>query len=141
MSKNKNFDIKTNLKRLRQVLTEIKQPRKKYNATFLVKQEESLIPVTTRFFAFFSIKSSVVKGTTFDEESFIMDQKMEDLENELDPRLFYRVNRQFITQRNAIVRINYGSNGKLLITVSPEFNGSIVVSKTRSKSFKEWMGK
>lgn len=141
MSKNQNSTVKTSLRQLRRVLIEIKQRQKKYNATFLVKQDESFIPVSARFFAYFSIKSSVVSGTTFDEESFIIDEKIETLEAQLDPRLFYRVNRQFIAQRNAIVRINYGSNGKLVITVSPEFKNPIVVSKAKSKPFKEWMGK
>lgn len=141
MFKNKHSDIKTSLNQLRQVLTEVKQHQKKYNATFLVKQDESLIPVATHIFAYFNIKSSVVKGITFDAESFIIDRKMESLEDELDPMQFYRINRQFIAQRNAIVRINYGSNGKLVITVSPTFSGSIVVSKAKSKHFKEWMDK
>lgn len=141
MYKNKNSGVKKSLNRLRQVLTEIKKQQKKYNATFLVKQDESLIPVATSFFAYFSIKSSVVRGTTFDEESFIIDKKIETLETNLDPRMFYRVNRQFIAQRSAITRINYGSNGKLVITVLPEFKNPIVVSKAKSKLFKEWMGK
>jgi two-component system LytT family response regulator len=65
---------------------------------------------------------------------------MEDLEAELDPALFYRINRQFIVQRQAIKRINYSFNGKLTINVSPKFDDSIVISKSKAKHFKEWMG-
>lgn len=141
MFKNNRAGIKTNLKQLRQSLLEIKQHYKKYTAIFLVKQDESLIPVETKFFAFFNIKSSVVKGTTFNKKSFIIDRKMEDLEAELNPMLFYRINRQFIVQRNAIGSIKYASNGKLIVIVFPKFSEQIVVSKAKSKHFKEWMGK
>lgn len=141
MSKNKSYDVKTSLKRLRQVLKEVKHQHEKYNATFLVKQDESLIPVKIKVFAYFNIKSSIVKGTTFAEESFVLDKKMEDLEVELNPKLFYRINRQFIVQRTAITRINYAANGKLIVIAFPKFSEPIIVSKAKSKDFKEWMDK
>jgi len=64
---------------------------------------------------------------------------MEDLISEIDPSLFYRVNRQFIVQRTAIKKINYSFNGKLTLTVSPKFIESIIISKAKSTHFKEWM--
>lgn len=141
MSKNSNVGLKTSLKQLHQALTEVMQEYKKYKATFLVKQDESLIPIDSIFFAHFNIKSNVVKGTTFDKKSFIIDEKMETIEAELDPNLFYRANRQFIVQRKAIVRINYAFNGKLTITTIPKLSKSIIISKAKSKHFKEWMSK
>lgn len=139
MSKNSNVGIKTSLKQLHQALAEVMQEYKKYKTTFLVKQDESLIPIETIFFAHFNIKSNVVKGITFDKKSFIIDEKMEAIEAELDPALFYRANRQFIVQRKAIVRINYAFNGKLTITTTPKLSEPIVISKAKSTHFKEWM--
>jgi len=127
------------IKKIQKVLIEIKQQNKTYKTTFLVHQRGSLIPLKTEKIAFFNIDSGIVKGTTHSSESFIMDQKMEDLISEIDPSLFYRVNRQFIVQRTAIKKINYYFNGKLTLTVSPKFIESIIISKAKSTHFKEWM--
>jgi two-component system LytT family response regulator len=68
-----------------------------------------------------------------------MDQKLEDLEAQLDPSLFYRANRQFIVRRDAIHHIKYYFNGKLILTVDPPARERIVVSKAKAGDFKEWM--
>ena len=127
------------IKRVQNILAEIKQQNKTYKTTFLVHQRDSLIPLKTEKIAFFNIDSGIVKGITHNNESFIMDKKMEDLIAEIDPSLFYRVNRQFIVQRTAIKKINYSFNGKLTLTVSPKFNESIIISKAKSTHFKEWV--
>jgi len=127
------------IKKIQKILAEIKQQNKTYKTTFLVHQRESLIPLKTEKIAFFNIDSGIVKGTTHSNESFIMDRKMEDLISEIDPSLFYRVNRQLIVQRTAIKKINYSFNGKLTLTVSPKFIESIIISKAKSTHFKEWM--
>lgn len=139
MSKNKSYDVKTSLKKLRQVLKEVKHQHKKYNATFLVKQDETFIPIKSNDFAYFNSNAGVVIGTTFNEESFTIENNLENLAVQLNPRQFYRLNRQFIVQRNAIAKINYGANGKLVITVLPKINKSLIVSKSKSKFFKNWM--
>ncbi len=140
MSKNDNAKDIINLKLLHQELTEVVQKHKKYKSTFLVQQDESLVPIETKAFAYFYINSNIVRGITFDKEYLIIDKKMEDLEVELDPTQFFRANRQFIIQRTAIKKINNAVNGKLSITVFPEFNEQILISKTKSKHFKNWIG-
>lgn len=130
---------KINLKQLHQALTEVVQKRKKYRSTFLVKQGESLIPIEVNICAYFNIKSGIIRGITFNKESLIIGGKMRDLEGELDPTQFFRANRQLIIQRTAIKRINNAVNGKLNITVFPEFEEQILISKTKSKHFKNWI--
>jgi len=141
MDKKNNVSDKINLRQLHQVLTEVVQKHKKYKLTFLVQQDESLVPIEATVFAYFNIKSGIVRGITFNKEYLIIDKKMGDLEVELNPTQFFRVNRQFIIQRTAIKIINNAVNGKLSITAFPEFNEQILISKTKSKHFREWIGK
>jgi len=140
MHKKNSTSDKINLKQLHQVLTEVVQKHKKYKSTFLVQQDESLVPIETTAFAYFHINSNIVKGITFNKKHLIIDRKMGDLEVELDPTRFFRANRQFIIQRTAIKNINNAVNGKLNIAVFPEFNEQILISKTKSKHFKNWIG-
>ncbi len=112
---------------------------KNYRTTFLVNQRDQLIPLKTEKIAYFRIDTGIVKGISSDNQSYSIDSKLEDIEEELDPVKFYRVNRQFIVHRDAIVNIKSYFNGKLIVNVHPVCDERIVVSKAKATEFKKWM--
>lgn len=117
----------------------IKVKTKSYKTTFLVHHREEMIPVKTQNFAYFRIDTGIVKGITFDKKSYIVESKLEDMEQELNPELFYRVNRQFLVNREAIANLKSYFNGKLIVVVNPVCEERIVVSKAKATEFKNWM--
>ena len=66
---------------------------------------------------------------------------LEKLEEELDPDLFFRANRQFILHIDAIQRIETWFNGKLVVKTRPEADEKIVVSREKARSFKDWINR
>jgi DNA-binding LytR/AlgR family response regulator len=64
---------------------------------------------------------------------------LEDIENDLDPINFHRLNRQFIAQRDSIAGIKQYFNGKLIISVMPPYKEQVIVSKAKATEFKNWM--
>lgn len=139
MPEKKNVSEKPQLKQVYNALTDLLQKQKKNQTTFLIKHKESLIPFKASDFAYFIVKSGIVKGTTFNNKSVIIDKKLNELETNLNPLLFFRINRQFIIQRTAVKRISNATNGKLSIIVSQYFTEQILVSKAKSRHFKKWM--
>lgn len=121
------------------LLSLIKERTKTYKTSYLVNQRDQLIPIRSEQIAYFHIDMGVVKVVTSTKQSFSMDSKLEDIESELDPALFYRVNRQFIVNRNAISNIKFYFNGKLIVAVDPIHEERIVVSKAKATEFKNWM--
>ncbi len=121
------------------VLQLLQTKSKSYKTTYLVQKRDELIPIKTENMAYFFIDTGIVKGITFENQSFIIDKKLEDIEGEIDPSIFYRVNRQLIVNRNAISNIKYYFNGKLIVNTSPKFEERIVVSKAKGTEFKNWM--
>ncbi|MBT8293248.1 MAG: LytTR family DNA-binding domain-containing protein [Eudoraea sp.] len=121
------------------LLNLIKSSNKTYKETYLVSHRDQLIPIKTSSFAYLYIDTGIVKGVTKDNKSYTLDKNLEDIENELDPSYFYRVNRQFIVHKDAIANIKYYFNGKLILNVSPVFKEKIVVSKAKSAAFKKWI--
>lgn len=117
----------------------IKSQNKSYKTTFLVNQRDQLIPLKTEKIAFFHIDTGVIKAVTSDNQSFLLDTKLDDIEHELDPNNFYRVNRQFIIHRDAITTIKYYFNGKLIVSINPAHKERIIVSKAKATEFKKWM--
>ncbi len=121
------------------LLESLQTNAKSYPSTLLIPNRGDIIPVRVKDFAFFYIKMGVVRGITFSHESFTMDKKMQELSEELAPDLFYRVNRQFIINRNAVNKINYPFYGKIKVTVTPEIEEQIIISKAKAKDFKNWL--
>ena len=110
-----------------------------FKQTFLVGMGDRLIPIKTENIAYFFIDTGVVKAVTLQGKSYSLDSKMEEIEEALDPTVFYRANRQFIIKRDAIVNIKFYFNSKLLVSVHPDCKEQIVISKAKATDFKNWM--
>ncbi|RKR81951.1 LytTR family two component transcriptional regulator [Mucilaginibacter gracilis] len=121
------------------LMQQINQWIKPYKRSFLVHFREKLIPVETLRIAWFYTANEIVYARTTDDRQYIMDFTMEQLEQQLDPQTFYRANRQFIVNRNAITEMDFFFNGRLLIKIKPEPDERILVSKARVPEFKSWM--
>ena len=113
---------------------------KTYKTNFLVDYRDQLIPLKTDNIAYFWITSGIVKGVSKENKSYVIDSKLDTLEEELNPELFYRINRQFIISRDAITNIKHYFNGKLIVVVNPLSDERIVVSKAKATEFKDWVG-
>lgn len=76
---------------------------------------------------------------TCEGRSYLMETSLEKLEPDLDPAVFFRVNRQFIIKMKNIADIISYSNQRLEVRLK-EFKGQqIIVSRERVKNFKEWL--
>lgn len=89
------------------VLQLLNSKNKSFKSTYLVQKRDELIPIKTEDIAYFFIEEGIVKVVTFRNNSFVINKKLEDIEQEIDNQIFFRVNRQMITNRNAISNIKY----------------------------------
>jgi len=68
----------------------------------------------------------------------VLNQSMDDLEKQLDPRIFFRANRQFIIHIDAVSQLVHYFNRKLKVVLfNSEFD--IIVSREKSVLLKEWL--
>lgn len=110
-----------------------------FKTRFLVSRGDSLIPVSVDEIAYFCAEDGVVYLITKDSRRFIINHTLEDLECKLDPSLFFRINRQFIVAFNAIQKVHNYFNYKLKLDIAPDPKTELIVSKTRTSEFKQWM--
>jgi two-component system response regulator LytT len=83
------------------------------------------------------------KGTylhTFDGRDYLLDTTLEQLENELNPKEFYRVSRKFIIPMKAIKEIQIYSNSRLKVILPTYKDDEVIVSREKVTDFKEWLG-
>ncbi len=82
------------------------------------------------------------KGTylhSMARRSYLMDCSLDKLEEELDPDIFFRVNRKFIIRIKDISDILTYSNQRLEVKLGNFKEQQIIVSRERVKAFKEWL--
>lgn len=83
------------------------------------------------------------KGTylhTSDNRDYLLDNTLEQLETELDPKDFYRVSRKFIIPMKAIKEIQLHSNSRLKVILPTYKDDEVIVARERVNDFKEWLG-
>ncbi len=112
------------------------RPHKK---SFLVHFRDKLIPVETAKIAWFYTAHEIVYANTTDGQQYSIEFTMEQLEQQLDPASFFRANRQFIINRNALNEVDFYFNGRLSLKMKPEPPERILISKARVPEFKKWI--
>ncbi|GAB1307659.1 LytTR family DNA-binding domain-containing protein [Urechidicola sp. KH5] len=115
------------------------QQKPAYKTTYLVHHRDELLPLKTDNIAYFYIDLGMVKAVSKENQTFILDKKLEDIEAELPPEIFFRANRQFILNKAAISNIKFYFNGKLIVNTKPPSKERIVVSKAKATLFKTWV--
>lgn len=111
---------------------------KEYKNRFMVKLGEHIRSITSDQISLFYAEGRDVYLVTNQTRKFIIDYTLESLEDILDPALFFRLNRTFILNINAIKDVLVYSNSRLKITLTQEFDKEIIVSREKVGEFKEW---
>lgn len=82
------------------------------------------------------------KGTyaaTVDGRNYLMDTTLENLEDELEPKKFFRVSRKFYVNVDHIKDIISYTNSRLKIKLNRFDEQEIIVSRERVRDFKLWL--
>ncbi|MAQ75111.1 MAG: DNA-binding response regulator [Aquimarina sp.] len=82
------------------------------------------------------------KGTylhTTDNRNYLIDTTLENLEEELNPKQFYRISRKFYVNINAIRDIISYTNSRLQIKLNNFNEQEVIVARERVKDFKDWL--
>jgi len=111
---------------------------KEYKNRFMVKLGDHIRSITTDQISFFFADGRDVYLITNQLRKFIIDYTLENLEEVVDPRLFYRVNRSYILNISAIQDVIVYSNSRLKITTNIKWEPEIIVSREKVSEFKEW---
>ncbi|GAA4239160.1 LytTR family DNA-binding domain-containing protein [Postechiella marina] len=82
------------------------------------------------------------KGTylfTNEGRNYLLDTTLEHLEKELEPRTFFRINRKFFVNINAIKDMVSYTNSRLQIKLKTYTDKDVIVARERVKDFKTWL--
>jgi two-component system, LytTR family, response regulator LytT len=135
--KNKKFE-NTNFELLLETLNNQKS---QYQHRLMIYAGQKIKSIQVEKIAFFYVIDKNVFIRTMDNENYAIDYSLDKLENLLDPKIFFRVNRQYMININAIKNMYPMSNRSIKIEVSPSAVEDIFVSIQRLSGFKEWLSR
>lgn len=112
---------------------------REYKKRFSVKvgQHLKLISVDD-IECFFSENKGTYLHTT-EGRNYLLDTTLELLENELEPQTFFRINRKFYVNINAIKDMVSYTNSRLQIKLKTYNEQDVIVARERVKDFKAWL--
>ncbi len=110
-----------------------------YRDRFLVKLGTKLLPIATAEIAFFLSSDGTTELHTRSGKRHLLDQPLDEIEAQLDPRVFHRLNRQCIACVECIAVVHQHFNGKLKVELKPPAPAEVMVSREKAKAFKEWL--
>jgi DNA-binding LytR/AlgR family response regulator len=112
----------------------------RYKEKFIVNVRHQWMPINTRDIACFS-KEVLNYLYLFNGDRYAIDYvTLEEVEEMLDPKQFYRANRQYIINIDAIQSVKPIENSKLIIRLKePNHKMEIDMSRLKSPEFKKWM--
>ncbi len=111
---------------------------KNYKTRFMVKLGEHIRSFTTDEISLLFADGRDVYLVTNQDRKFIIDYTLEGLDEILDPKMFYRVNRSYILNISAIQDVIVYSNSRLKITPKVKWEREIIVSRDKVNDFKQW---
>lgn len=109
-----------------------------YRSSFLVDFKQKMHMVDVSDVAYIYVKERGLFLRKKDEKEYVIEFFLDELEQQLDPALFYRANRQYLVARSAIAEIEPYFTGRLLLKVHPEAPSPIIISKEKVTDFKRW---
>jgi len=107
--------------------------------SFLVFRHNKYITVPTNTIAFFYVKyeSSII--VCFDRQEYSMNYSLEHIQHLLSDLQFFRLNRQYLVNFDAVKEVEHYFARKLLVKLIIPFPEKLLVSKEKARSFLRWL--
>ena len=109
-----------------------------YREHFLVPERDKLIPLATKDIALIYIDLKLIKAVTYSGKIYYMNQNLDELMSLLNPKKFFRANRQFIISHDAVKDVSVWFGNKIVINLTVPTEEKIIVSKAKVTEFKNW---
>ena len=110
-----------------------------YKERFVIKIGEHIKTVGVENVLYFISQQKMTYLVDKEGKRYIVDYALDKVEELLDPKLFYRINRKMIIHDQSIEDIVSFSNSRLKLFLLHSDNQDSIVARERVSDFKEWL--
>jgi DNA-binding LytR/AlgR family response regulator len=120
------------------LLQTLKQQLNPRSPSVIVQQGDRVIPVRGEEIAVFWVEDDYVFAHTFGQKKYLVAQRLDALEKLFAPG-FFRANRQFLVNRQAVKDATQHFNRKLQVNLKVPFSQPILIGKLKLSAFLDWL--
>ncbi len=132
-----NFDPEPTLKSISSLQTGDSEVMKR----FMVREGNKLRSIDEHHVAYFFASGKYLFLTTKDHKTYIYDDTIKDIIQKLNPQVFFKINRKFIINKEAVTDIIKHTSQKVELKLSPEpeVNTEVFISKIQIAECLSWL--
>ena len=112
----------------------------KYKERLLIKRGQQLSYLKTENTAYCFADGKLCYAVDFNNTKYLLENNLSQLEEQLQPDKFYRINRHLLVNIEAVKKVHTWLGGRLKVEINPTTTAETVVSRERVNGFKEWLG-
>lgn len=125
--------------KMRQLIQEMNQNR--YRERLLIKRGQQLSYIKTDQTAYCYADGKLCFAVDFSGSRFLLESNLGQLEEQLEPQKFFRINRHLLLHIESIKKVHQHLGGRLKVETSFAIPVETIVSRERVNGFKEWLGR
>lgn len=133
--------MRFNSKGFRQLISQMQTSQYKYRERFLVPYKDGFEVVNVRDGSHICTEYKDTRLYLNTGKFYSISMTLEELESQLNPKIFFRVNRQYIVNIDAVSGLKTYFGGKLRVMLSYYKNIEVMCSRDRASQLKDWLGK
>ncbi len=111
-----------------------------YRSRLMVRFADYLKLLMVEDVAYFYSENKGTYARTHAGKTYPVDQNLDKLQETLDPKKFFRLNRQYLICFQALGDMRTYTKGRVIVVLNPAAKEAQVVSSERAAEFKQWLG-
>lgn len=112
----------------------------RYRERLLIKRGQQLSYLKIETTAYCYADGKLCYAVDFSSNKYLLENNLSQLEEQLQPNKFYRINRQLLINIEAVNKVHTWLGGRLKLELLPSSKADTIVSRERVNGFKEWLG-
>lgn len=133
--------INTENNNIQQLIAQMQDNNYNYRERFLIPWRDGYRCVMVNDINHIVLKNRIVAIQLNNNTSLNIPYTMDELEKQLNPKTFFRANRQYLININHILSILNYFNNRLIIRLKGYDNEEIIISRDKVAEFKAWLDK
>lgn len=123
------------------LLANLQGRKPEYKKRFLIQSGDKIRKVEISDIAWFYAMDKGVYFRTFQNNTYPADSSLDSLEQMVDPYQFFRINRKYLVNMDAIANMVAWSRGRIKLELKPKADDEFdsVVSIDRASDFRKWL--
>jgi len=113
--------------------------KKEYKSRFVAKVGDQIKYIPVEEVAYFYAEDNVVFLINKNDNRYIIEYSIEEIDSLVDPKHFYRLNRSVVAHISAIDKVYKYLNSRLKVELKPESEKEVLISRAKVSDFMKWM--